>query len=297
MVFQQIGATEDQINTIEAKNNNILRVAPPKSSKICVPEVNLGEYLTSTSVSFNAFENREKGLKSSRIPLLGTMQYLKGQAGKKNVRKVKIDKMLPETPKTEAVQPKFAKKSKNSYDANKPGTSQTQPSEPNVFPGRENVERIKLGWNIDEANTITVGDMFLMVRVVQFCFFEKKISNLNFYFFLQFGKDSKIVLEYWWELKGSTAGQSNCDILPENSLSTALQRLLSLAKHNYTTGKVSLSAMIVINKEVLLNAIFMIYKVQKLVKKLSKPILIVFFFNNYLFGHNLRNYICKSLYD
>ena len=41
-------------------------------------------------------------------------------------------------------------------------TPTEQPAEPNRFPGRETIDRIRLGWNIDEANTITVGDLFLM---------------------------------------------------------------------------------------------------------------------------------------
>lgn len=72
------------------KDTKLLRVAPPEGCKITLPMVNLGEYLTSNSVSLNSYEKR-LGLKGSRTDLLGSVQYLKG-VGKKGIKKNKSDR-------------------------------------------------------------------------------------------------------------------------------------------------------------------------------------------------------------
>lgn len=135
--------------------------------------VNLGEYLTSNSVSLNSYEKR-LGLKSSRVDLLGSVQYLKG-VGKKGIKRYKSDKKLLNRTEENCMLPdnssdmdlleigsNISEKPAIINNTEKPTTEYH--SEPNKFPGRETIERIRKGWNVEEANTITVGDLFLMVR-------------------------------------------------------------------------------------------------------------------------------------
>jgi hypothetical protein len=139
-----------------------------------LPVVNLGEYLTSNSVSLNSYENR-LGLKSSRIELLGSMQYLKG-VGKKGIKRYKGDKRLsnrsddvPDNSDIDFSESTVTPTSeKMSLSNNVEKASVEQSAGSGGFPGRETVERIRLGWNVEEANTITVGDLFLMVRYCEY---------------------------------------------------------------------------------------------------------------------------------
>lgn len=170
----------------EIKDTRLLRVAPPEGCKITLPMVNLGEYLTSNSVSLNSYEKR-LGLKSSRMDLLGSVQYLKGGGGgaggggvgKKGIKRYKSDKnripnrtdencALPDTASSdidllEGIGSNISEKTTIVNNMEK--TSPECHTEPNrLFPGRETIDRIRRGWNVEEANTITVGDLFLMVR-------------------------------------------------------------------------------------------------------------------------------------
>ncbi|XP_076753960.1 cramped chromatin regulator [Xylocopa sonorina] len=212
--------------TNEIKDTRLLRVAPPEGCKIAIPIVNLGEYLTSNSVSLNSYEKR-LGLKSSRMDLLGSMQYLKG-VGKKGIKKNKVDKKcmnrmednctLPDNNSDiDAIESGSNVSDKPSTISSSEKSNSEQQTEPNRFPGRETVERIRKGWNVDEANTITVGDLFLM-----------------------FGRESKITLEYWWEwnLRDQRTGESTTTNLRDDNLCLTLQKLLSIAKHSYGTSKV-----------------------------------------------------------
>lgn len=159
------------------KDNRLLRVAPPEGSKIALPMVNLGEYLTSNSVSLNSYEKR-LGLKSSRMDLLGSEQYIKG-VGKKGIKKNKVDKkcmsrtednctMPDNNSDIDAIESSSNVAERPSTVSNTEKVNPEQKTEFNRFPGRETIERIRKGWNIEEANTITVGDLFLMVHVLTF---------------------------------------------------------------------------------------------------------------------------------
>ncbi|XP_008546154.1 protein cramped [Microplitis demolitor] len=232
-------------------DNELLRVAPVEGAKISLPMVNLGEYLTSNSVSFNSYEQR-LSLKSSRDELLGYVQQFKS-VGKKTIKK-KIDKKLPslrvagsggvagaddndklndnnsdldnlDTHLNCIDKSLFASHSdKNVGDSNSNNNVNVNSNfsiEPNRFPGRETIDRIREGWNIDESNTITIGDLFLM-----------------------FGRESKIILEYWWDVpkKNDRVPNDNPSLnkdlkKQDESLCLALQKLLSIAKHNYGTSK------------------------------------------------------------
>ena len=96
------------------------------------------------------------------------MQYLKG-VGKKAVKKYKGDKRLgnkleealPDNSDVDMAESSVGPVTDNVNSVEK--SSAEQPAEVNGFPGRENIERIRLGWNVEEANTITAGDLFLMV--------------------------------------------------------------------------------------------------------------------------------------
>lgn len=142
----------------------------------------MGEYLTSNSVSLNSYENR-LGLKSSKVELLGTMPHLKG-IGKKNVKRSKGDKKsnnqlddVPDNSDIEVAESTVGyptEKVTASSSTEKPAVEQSVGS--SGFPGRESVERIRQGWNVEEANTITVGDLFLMVNFFHITFF-----SFNFY--------------------------------------------------------------------------------------------------------------------
>lgn len=137
--------------------------------------VNLGEYLTSNSVSLNSYEKR-LGLKSSRLDLLGSVQYLKG-IGKKGIKRYKSDKKILNRADENCALPDinsdmdFLETGSNISEKpaiinNLEKPSAEHHSEPNRFPGRETIDRIRRGWNVEEANTITVGDLFLMVRYI-----------------------------------------------------------------------------------------------------------------------------------
>ena len=210
----------------EMKDNRLLRVAPPEGSKIALPMVNLGEYLTSNSVSLNSYEKR-LGLKSSRMDLLGSEQYIKG-VGKKGIKKNKVDKKCMSRTEDNCTMPDNNSDidaiESSSNVAERPSTvSNTEKANPeqktefNRFPGRETIERIRKGWNIEEANTITVGDLFLM-----------------------FGRESKVTLEYWWDWnhREQHVGESTSTTLRDDNLCLTLQKLLSIAKHSYGTSKV-----------------------------------------------------------
>ncbi|XP_017795008.1 PREDICTED: protein cramped-like [Habropoda laboriosa] len=216
---------ENVVNN-EMKDTRLLRVAPSEGCKIALPMVNLGEYLTSNSVSLNSYEKR-LGLKSSRMDLLGSVQYLKG-VGKKGIKKNKVDKKcanrieenctLPDNNSDiDVIESGSNLLEKPSTVNNTEKSSSEQQTEPNRFPGRETIERIRKGWNVEEANTITVGDLFLM-----------------------FGRESKITLEYWWDWnpREQNTGESTSTCLRDDNLCLTLQKLLSIAKHSYGTNKV-----------------------------------------------------------
>ncbi|XP_043525320.1 uncharacterized protein LOC122536750 isoform X1 [Frieseomelitta varia] len=209
----------------EMKDSRLLRVAPPEGSKIALPMVNLGEYLTSNSVSLNSYEKR-LGLKCSRMDLLGSVQYIKG-VGKKGIKKNKVDKKCMNRTEDNCTMPdnnsdvdaieSGSNVSEKPTVTNTEKSSLEQKTEFNRFPGRETVERIRKGWNIEEANSITVGDLFLM-----------------------FGRESKVTLEYWWDWnhREQHAGESTSTTLNDDNLCLTLQKLLSIAKHSYGTSKV-----------------------------------------------------------
>ncbi|KAL0112958.1 hypothetical protein PUN28_012304 [Cardiocondyla obscurior] len=220
-------STVENLVANDIKDICLLRVAPPEGCKIALPMVNLGEYLTSNSVSLNSYEKR-LGLKSSKEDLLGSVQHLKG-VGKKGIKRYKSDKKIVNRTDENCTLPDISSDvdllETGSSISEKPAiinnTEKASPeyhSEPNRFPGRETIERIRKGWNIEEANTITVGDLFLM-----------------------FGRESKIILEYWWDWPPNeqyTTDSTSSGIMRDNSLCLVLQKLLSLAKHNYGTNKV-----------------------------------------------------------
>ncbi|XP_076302328.1 uncharacterized protein LOC143220592 [Lasioglossum baleicum] len=209
----------------EMKDTRLLRVAPPDGCKITLPMVNLGEYLTSNSVSLNSYEKR-LGLKGSRMDLLGSVQYLKG-VGKKGIKKNKVDKksnriednstMPDNNSDIDAIESGSNISEKASTVNNAEKSNSEQQIEFNRFPGRETIERIRQGWNVEEANTITVGDLFLM-----------------------FGRESKVTLEYWWDWnqREQNSGESTSTNVRDNDLCVTLQKLLSIAKYNYGTSKV-----------------------------------------------------------
>lgn len=120
----------------------------------------------------NSYEKR-LGLKSSKLDLLGSVQHLKG-VGKKGIKRSKLDKKLVSRADENCTLPDInsdvdlletgsnvSEKLVTTNNTEKLSPENT--SEPNRFPGRETIERIRKGWNIEEANTITVGDLFLMV--------------------------------------------------------------------------------------------------------------------------------------
>ena len=163
-----------------------MRVAPPEGCKITLPVVNLGEYLTSNSVSLNSYETR-LGLKSSRTELLGSMQYLKG-VGKKGIKKCKGDKRLnnrsDDVPENSDIDlPESSSVASTSEKVSVSNNNEKSSTEPAAgsggFPGRETVERIRLGWNLEEANTITVGDLFLMVSLNKIII--ENLCNVNIF--------------------------------------------------------------------------------------------------------------------
>ncbi|XP_014616399.1 PREDICTED: uncharacterized protein LOC106793737 [Polistes canadensis] len=216
------------VNVEDAKDVDLLHVAPPEGCKIVLPKVNLGEYLTSNSVSLNSYEKR-LGLKSSRTELLGAVQHLKG-VSKKGIKRCRLDKRCLERTTSDQCTANdnnsdidLADSAASLYDKsailnNEKKSSIEEATEPNRFPGRETIDRIRRGWNVEEANTMTMGDLFLM-----------------------FGRESKITLEYWWNSQQpwrEHSAQTSLGVTQDDSLCLALQKLLSLAKQNYGMNKV-----------------------------------------------------------
>lgn len=156
-----------------ANNNHLLlRFAPSEGCKITMPVVNLGECLTSNSVSFYSYEKR-LGLKSSRTELLGSTQSLKG-VGKKGIKRCKTDKWamsrvdemcIPDNSSDVDTGESGVNGSDKNLTASTEKPNVEVATEPNRFPGRETIDRIRQGWNSEEVNTITVGDLFLMVFI------------------------------------------------------------------------------------------------------------------------------------
>lgn len=169
----------------DVKDTCLLRVAPPEGSKIALPMVNLGEYLTSNSVSLNSYEKR-LGLKNSRVELMGSAQYLKG-IGKKGIKRHKSERKVQNRPDENSALPDNSSDmdlletgsnvSEKPAIINNTEKSPEHHSESNRFPGRETAERIRKGWNVEEANTITMGDLFLMVCNICYfmyvCYYKK----------------------------------------------------------------------------------------------------------------------------
>lgn len=129
--------------------------------------------------------------------LLGSVQYLKG-VGKKGIKKSKVDKKclnraednctLPDNNSdVDGIESGSNISEKPSTLNNEEKSNSEHQTEPNRFPGRETIERIRKGWNVEEANTITVGDLFLMVYVLFYV--ENKnlmqlfIRNISFLIF------------------------------------------------------------------------------------------------------------------
>lgn len=165
-------ADVENLANLDGKCTKLLRVAPPEGCKISLPVVNLGEYLTSNSVSLNSYENR-LGLKSSKVELLGSMTHLKG-IGKKGVKRSKSDKRssiqlddVPDSSDIDLPESSVASSEKASTSNSAEKLTAEQSIASSGFPGRETVDRIRQGWNVDEANTITVGDLFLMVSIIK----------------------------------------------------------------------------------------------------------------------------------
>ncbi|RLU17136.1 hypothetical protein DMN91_011205 [Ooceraea biroi] len=252
-------STVENLIANDVKDTCLLRVAPPEGSKIALPMVNLGEYLTSNSVSLNSYEKR-LGLKNSRVELLGSAQYLKG-IGKKGIKRHKSDRKmqnraddncaLPDTSSDmDLLETGSSVSEKPTTIINNTEKSPEHHSELNRFPGRETVERIRKGWNVEEANTITMGDLFLMVHdtfialhIYIFIYRERvyvceQIIHLTLIFII-FGRESKITLEYWWDWLPNEhyTSDSASPSIHDNSLCLVLQKFLSLAKHNYGTSK------------------------------------------------------------
>ncbi|XP_043666858.1 uncharacterized protein LOC122628534 [Vespula pensylvanica] len=217
----------ENVNIEDLKDVRLLRVAPPEGCKIALPMVNLGEYLTSNSVSLNSYEKR-LGLKSSRTELLGAVQYLKG-VNKRGIKRYRLDKRCLDRTTSDQCAPNDNNSDVDLNDStgsvydksavlnNEKKSSMEQATEPHRYPGRETVDRIRRGWNIEETNTMTMGDLFLM-----------------------FGRESKIILEYWWDSQPwrEHTTETSLGVIRDDSLCLALQKLLYLAKHNYGTNKV-----------------------------------------------------------
>ena len=61
---------------------------------------------------------------------------------------------------------------------------------------------------------------------------------------MQFGRESKIILEYWWdspprETQAFSGGKLKSIVTPrDDNVSLMLQKLLSIAKQSYGTSKV-----------------------------------------------------------
>ncbi|PSN31812.1 hypothetical protein C0J52_16418 [Blattella germanica] len=108
-------------------------------------------------------------------------------------------------------------------------------AEPKVNETEEIINRIRAGWTVEDSNSVSIGELYLM-----------------------FGSDTKLRMEYWWEdappASGSTPtpapvpvpnpsplpGPSEAEFKtePANPIADTLQKLISIAKLNYRRAKV-----------------------------------------------------------
>lgn len=157
--------------------------------------------------------------------------------------------------------------------ANQPTSTPSNPES-----NDEIIKRVRAGWTANNANAVTIGELYLMVNeklklVPLFCIFYSVeypfVFTITYFIFLnhhqQFGSNSKVKMEYWWEeVQGCTSEEVLSATPPKldaqqefsksplaettseltssvspNLLSKTLQKLLSISKMYSSQTKVS----------------------------------------------------------
>lgn len=194
-------------------NKNILspnlRLTPPENSKIEIPSINLSEYLTQQSICLTSYESRA-GIKSCN----DEERYNYKNSPKKGFRQ-----------RTDSLSDKSPQKSSSENDSvpvlqqEEEGKSESTEKVENLEQKKREIQinNIRKGWIEEECQTLTVGEVYLMI-----------------------GSDSKIVLEYSWDKpevkeekpKNEELGEDE-GIESNSDVSQSLRKLLSVAKLHY----------------------------------------------------------------
>ncbi|KAJ9598246.1 hypothetical protein L9F63_011067, partial [Diploptera punctata] len=261
----------------------LLRVAPLPDAKICLPTVNLTEYLTSSRVCLTSYHERFQTwlADGSAFQILwkppskgssrkgGKRQRMNSASDKKT--QSAAAKMAPPKQK-ENVSPEIEfvncgvtlnsasdnnvicrngnKDQKHCPDDgascstappqdikmevdSKPDISAQSVVEPvpKVEETKDTISRIRTGWTVEDANAISIGELYLM-----------------------FGSESKLRLEYWWEnappdpgtvpapvpvqnVPGTSEKETKVET-STNRIAETLQKLINIARLNYRKAKV-----------------------------------------------------------
>ncbi|XP_044735274.1 protein cramped-like isoform X2 [Chrysoperla carnea] len=233
----------------------ILRVAPKLGASIQIPTVNYSELINTHQVSLNAYEER-MGIKNRGEPIwLASINSLKAmerslplKKGTKRARNDSVGDKTTEKPpiKKENIEELSGKTKIVDSDVNtilalshgnvdekkevETATTCSNENQKQQVPNNvkieveesvtkiehlKTIENVRNGWTVNDTDSITIGELYLMM-----------------------GNNSKIELEYWWEIP--QIKQENGEVVDTKctQLTTALQKLLSLAKLYYRKEKI-----------------------------------------------------------
>ncbi|KAF4529250.1 hypothetical protein B566_EDAN017708 [Ephemera danica] len=201
-----------------------LRVAPKAGCRISLPMVNVNENLTSMSLSLQTYEERFLGGSVVAGPSKSKGNCTKGSRSKKKAGKEQVEVDVEDTKGEEHCNKAILSLQLEGDDATdgdlrssplpmeledvKPEVKKTD-EEPAAL-REEQIAKIRSGWSIDEASTLTLGELYIM-----------------------FGKDGKLVFEYSWESLKPAAAVETPALLQKpatESVANLLQKLVSLAK-------------------------------------------------------------------
>ncbi|XP_019873011.2 protein cramped [Aethina tumida] len=224
--------TNDCVPPKEAieENKKILspsvRLTPQANCQIEVPSINLSEYYTRQSICMASYENR-LGIKSEdksiyksaskkpprvrndsisdKSPLKTELEITENSNGNDNNL---VDKVVNDAVNTLLSLQQHEPEIKEECDNKK-----IVQDDVDEIQKKLKIESIRKGWTEETAETLTIGEIYLMV-----------------------GNDSKVVLEYSWdepEIKTETQNEENEENKNNGDVSASLNKLLSVAKMHY----------------------------------------------------------------
>lgn len=214
---EELGSVDS--NKVEVR----LRVAPKAGCRISLPMVNVNENLTSVSLSLQTYEERFLGGSAVAGPSKSKGNCTKGSRSKKKAGKEQAEVDVEDKGEEQCNKAilSLQLEGDDATDGDlrssplpmemeevKPDIKKTE-EEPAAM-REEQIAKIRNGWSLDEAGTLTLGELYIM-----------------------FGKDGKLVFEYSWENMKPVAAVENSSVLQKpatDSVANLLQKLVSLAK-------------------------------------------------------------------